>query len=93
MTASITADATLTVLDYLIEHLRARDVQIDGTERPAAILWTDPKAEWGVRHPDHPDTSGRTLGFGRLGSRHAHGAGDLDPMPRRPDTRRALTAW
>ena len=46
MTASITADATLTVLDHLIEHLRARDVQIDGKERPAAILWTDPKAEW-----------------------------------------------
>ena len=42
----ITADATLTVLDHLIEHLRARDFQIDGKERPAAILWTDPKAEW-----------------------------------------------
>ena len=46
MTSSITVDATLTVLDHLIEHLRARDVQIDGQERPAAILWTDPKAEW-----------------------------------------------
>ena len=51
MTASITADTTLTVLDYLIEHLRARDVQIDGRERPAAILWTDPKAEWGAVIP------------------------------------------
>lgn len=35
-----------TVLDRLIEHLRAKDVVADGQERPAAILWTDPKAEW-----------------------------------------------
>lgn len=35
-----------TVLDRLIEHLRARDVALDGQDRPAAILWTDPKAEW-----------------------------------------------
>ena len=34
------------VLDLLIEHLRARDVALDGTERPAAILWTDPRSEW-----------------------------------------------
>jgi hypothetical protein len=40
--------ATATVLDRLVEHLRARDVAADGQERPAAILWTDPKAEW---HP------------------------------------------
>ena len=46
MISSITVDATLTVLDHLIEHLRARADQIDGQERPAAILWTDPKAEW-----------------------------------------------
>lgn len=36
----------VTVLDHLIEHLRARDVALDGQERPAAILWTDPKGEW-----------------------------------------------
>lgn len=35
-----------TVLDHLIEHLRAKDVALDGQERPAAILWTDPKGEW-----------------------------------------------
>lgn len=34
------------MLDRLVEHLRARDVAADGQERPAAILWTDPKAEW-----------------------------------------------
>ena len=34
------------VLDRLIEHLRARDVLLDGTARPAAILWTDPRSEW-----------------------------------------------
>ena len=35
-----------TVLDRLIEHLRARDTPLDGQARPAAILWTDPKREW-----------------------------------------------
>jgi hypothetical protein len=35
-----------TVLDRLVEHRRARDVAADGQERPATILWTDPKAEW-----------------------------------------------
>ena len=35
-----------TVLDRLIEHLRARDTPLDGQTRPAAILWTDPKREW-----------------------------------------------
>ena len=37
---------TETVLDHLIEHLRAKDVALDGQNRPVAILWTDPKAEW-----------------------------------------------
>ena len=36
----------VTVLDHLIEHLRSRDVALDGQTRPAAILWTDPAAEW-----------------------------------------------
>lgn len=40
------SSAPVTVLDRLIEHLRAKDVAIDGQERPVAILWTDPKAEW-----------------------------------------------
>lgn len=35
-----------TVLDCLIESLRAKDARLDGQERPAAILWTDPKGEW-----------------------------------------------
>ena len=35
-----------TVLDRLIEQLRARDTALDGQTRPAAILWTDPKREW-----------------------------------------------
>ena len=35
-----------TVLDRLIEHLRARNTPLDGQEHPAAILWTDPKREW-----------------------------------------------
>ena len=35
-----------TVLDRLIEHLRAGDTPLDGQTRPAAILWTDPKREW-----------------------------------------------
>ena len=38
--------STNTVLERLIEHLRAKDVTLDGQMRPAAILWTDPKAEW-----------------------------------------------
>jgi hypothetical protein len=33
-------------LDHLIDHLRSRDIALDGEERPAAIVWTDPKAEW-----------------------------------------------
>ena len=35
-----------TVVDRLIEDLRAKDMALDGQERPAAILWTDPGAEW-----------------------------------------------
>ena len=35
-----------TVLNRLIEHLRARSTPLDGQTRPAAILWTDPKREW-----------------------------------------------
>ena len=35
-----------TVLDRLIEHLRARNTPLDGQTRPAAILWTDPGREW-----------------------------------------------
>ena len=35
-----------TVLDRIIEHLRARTTPLDGQTRPAAILWTDPKREW-----------------------------------------------
>ena len=35
-----------TVIDRLIESLRAKDVALDGQERPVAILWTDPKGEW-----------------------------------------------
>ncbi len=35
-----------TVLDALIESLRARSVVLDGQERPVAVLWTDPKEEW-----------------------------------------------
>lgn len=38
--------AAETVLDRLIEGLRAKDAPLDGQERPAAILWTDPKGEW-----------------------------------------------
>ncbi len=34
------------VLDQLLEHLRAKDVALEGQERPVAILWTDPKEEW-----------------------------------------------
>ena len=41
-----TPTAVISVLDALIEHLRAKDVVLDGLERPAVILWTDPKAEW-----------------------------------------------
>ena len=35
-----------TVLDRLISSLRDRGAPLDGQERPAAILWTDPKSEW-----------------------------------------------
>ncbi|HFD80327.1 MAG TPA: BREX-1 system phosphatase PglZ type B [Gammaproteobacteria bacterium] len=35
-----------TVLERLIEQLRARAVPLDGQVPPAAILWTDPHAEW-----------------------------------------------
>lgn len=34
------------VLDQLLEHLRSKDVALEGQERPVAILWTDPKEEW-----------------------------------------------
>ncbi len=42
----VRAFSQLTVLEHLIEHLRAKDAPLDGQERPAAILWTDPKSEW-----------------------------------------------
>ena len=35
-----------TVQDRLLDFIRAKDVSLDGQERPAVILWTDPKAEW-----------------------------------------------
>ncbi len=35
-----------TVLESLCEFVRARDTARDGEERPAAILWTDPRREW-----------------------------------------------
>lgn len=44
--AMTTSSAATTVLDYLIEDLRSKDFALDGQERPAAILWTDPKGEW-----------------------------------------------
>jgi hypothetical protein len=34
------------VVDHLVQHLRAKDVELDGQERPVAVLWTDPKSEW-----------------------------------------------
>ena len=92
MTPSATSNSALTVLDHLIKHLRARSVQIGGQERPAAILWTDPKAEWTPVIPTIQTRLDELLVLGDLGSRHAHGTGDLDPMSRRPDTRRARTA-
>ena len=35
-----------TILDRVISSLRAKGTPLDGQERPAAILWTDPKREW-----------------------------------------------
>ena len=35
-----------TVLDRLVASIRAKGTPLDGQERPAAILWTDPKREW-----------------------------------------------
>ena len=35
-----------TVLEHLIESLRAKGRTVDGQEAPAAVLWTDPKEEW-----------------------------------------------
>ena len=43
----VSAPATaVTVLDRLIESLRAKNRPFDGQERPGAILWTDPSGEW-----------------------------------------------
>ena len=39
-------DGSLTPLDMLVTSLRACEKVPDGTARPAAILWTDPKKEW-----------------------------------------------
>ena len=73
MTPSATSNSALTVLDHLIKHLRARSVQIGGPERPAAILWTDPKAEWTPVIPTIQTRLDELLVLGGLGSRHAHG--------------------
>ena len=35
-----------TALDFLVENIRAKDVGLDGQDRPVAILWTDPKEQW-----------------------------------------------
>ena len=40
------SSASATMLDRLVEHLRARAANLDGQARVAAILWTDPKGEW-----------------------------------------------
>ena len=37
------ANAAGTVLDRLVDSIRARNRSIDGQEPPAAILWTDPE--------------------------------------------------
>lgn len=39
-------NAPATVLDRLVESVRARNRSIDGQESPAAILWTDPDGQW-----------------------------------------------
>ena len=46
MTAAAISSASATVLDRLVEHLRARDATFDGQALVAAIRWTDPKGEW-----------------------------------------------
>ena len=35
-----------TVQDLLLEHIRSKDITMDGQVRPCAILWTDPRGEW-----------------------------------------------
>lgn len=39
-------DTRVTLLDALVSVLRACDTAPDGVARPAAILWTDPEAQW-----------------------------------------------
>jgi len=46
MNSELAAADQLTVCDHLIEHLRSKDVALDGQVRPAAILWTDPARDW-----------------------------------------------
>jgi hypothetical protein len=51
MRASPPSSAATTVLDHLVEHVRSRDFATDGQQRPASILWTDPKGEWRTALP------------------------------------------
>ena len=44
--ANVASGSTDTVLEALVERLREKSTVPDGQERPAAILWTDPEAEW-----------------------------------------------
>lgn len=44
--ADLDSGSTDTVLETLVERLREKSTVPDGQERPAAILWTDPEAEW-----------------------------------------------
>lgn len=39
-------EGTNTLLDALVENLRACDYASGGSVRPAAILWTDPQGQW-----------------------------------------------
>ena len=62
-----------TVLDRLIESLRAKSAPLDGQERPAAILWTDPKSEWRPLVELLLDRVEELLVLGAIGPRRAPG--------------------
>jgi len=42
----VTGAASHTLIERLVESLRARAASLDGHLAPAAVLWTDPKGEW-----------------------------------------------
>ena len=93
MTASTNSDSALTVLDHLDRaSARPGTFKSAGRNDQQPVLWTDPKAEWNSVIPTIQTRLDELLVLGTFDPEMRTGPGNLDPMSRRPDTRRTRAA-